>query len=66
MNDSPNSQTFTVHLHRLYEQKKTAPDVEAVLGDYVRRWLRWVHAALGKELTLLFRLYLTPSETETG
>ena len=32
---------------RLYEQKKTAPDREAVLGDYVRRWLCWVPAGLG-------------------
>ncbi len=51
--------------HRLYAQKKTAPDVEAALGDYVRRWLRWVQAALGEELTLPFCLYLT-SPADTG
>jgi len=33
-------------LHRLYEQKKTAPDLEAVLGDYVRRWVRWIEGGL--------------------
>jgi hypothetical protein len=33
---------FVARLNRLYEVKKTAPDTEAVLGDYVLRWLRWV------------------------
>lgn len=28
---------FAARLHWLYEQKKTAPDIEAVLGDYVQR-----------------------------
>ncbi len=45
---------------------KTAPDVEAVLGDYVRPWLRWVHAALGEELTLPLCLYLSPTKADTG
>ncbi len=35
---------FIARLHRLYEQKKTAPDMAAVLGDYVRRWTRWAVA----------------------
>ncbi len=56
---------FFAHLHRVYQQKKTAHYVEAVLGDYVRRWLRWVLAALGKELILQFCLYLTPTKAET-
>lgn len=46
---------FIARLHRLYEQKKAAPDVGAILGDYVRRWLQWVFAGL-KEV-LAGRLY---------
>jgi len=42
-------ENFVTRYHRLYEQKKTAPDVEAVLGDYVQRWRRWVFAALRNE-----------------
>ncbi|MCP3661301.1 MAG: hypothetical protein GY696_02210 [Gammaproteobacteria bacterium] len=57
-------ENFISRLTRLYEQKKTAPDVGAALGEYVRRWLRWVQAALGEELTLPFCLYLTsPADT---
>ena len=39
---------FIARLHRLYEHKKTAPDREAVLGDYVQRWLRRVPAGIAK------------------
>jgi RNA-directed DNA polymerase len=41
-------QNFVARLRRLYEQKKTAPDLEAVLGDYLRRWLCWVPVGIGK------------------
>jgi hypothetical protein len=37
---------FVVRWHRLYEQKKTHPHRDAFLDDYVRRWWRWVYAAL--------------------
>lgn len=47
-------QTFKIVMiatvRRLYEQKKTAPDREAVLDDYVRRWWIWVFAALTENL----------------
>jgi hypothetical protein len=39
---------FIARLHRLYEQKKTAPGRGAVLGGYVLRWLRWVPAGISK------------------
>ena len=35
-----------MRIYRLYGRKKTAPDVEAVLGDYVKRWMRWTKAGL--------------------
>ena len=38
-------ENFITRLHRLYDQKKTAPNREAVLGDY---WLRWVPARITK------------------
>ncbi|MEN8130489.1 MAG: hypothetical protein ABFS45_09925 [Pseudomonadota bacterium] len=34
------------YLHRLYEQQKTAPAGAVILGDYVRRWWRWVRSGL--------------------
>jgi hypothetical protein len=37
---------FAARLHRLYEQRKTHPDRDAIPGDYVQRWVRWVFAAL--------------------
>jgi len=46
-------ENFIVRLHRLYEQKKTAPDREAVLGEYVQRWCRWVQAGLGLSIRTL-------------
>ncbi len=58
------NQSSAARLHRFYGQKKTAPDVEAVLGDYVRLWLRWVQAALSEELTLPF--CLTPTKAYSG
>jgi len=33
-------------LHRLYEQKKTAPEGAAILGEYTKRWRRWATAGL--------------------
>ena len=37
---------FVARLHRLYEQKKTAPEGAAILGHYVTRWVRWTQAGL--------------------
>ena len=39
---------FEAHLHRLYEQRKTAPEGAVVLGDYVTRWPCWTQAGLGE------------------
>jgi RNA-directed DNA polymerase len=33
-------------MHRLYEQKQTAPERAAALDDYLRRWVRWTTAGL--------------------
>ena len=41
--------SFVARLHQLCEQKKSAPDLEAVLGDYVRCWARWVNGELGAD-----------------
>lgn len=38
---------FEEHLHRLYDQQKTAPEGGVVLGEYVPRWQRWTQAGLG-------------------
>jgi len=40
---------FAERLHRLYEQKKTAPDLGAVLGEYVVRWLRGCLGGIGTQ-----------------
>jgi len=40
---------FVARWHRLYEQKKTHPDRDALLGDYVRRWIRWTSAELNSK-----------------
>jgi len=53
---------FNVLLQRLYAQKK----IEAVLGDYVQRWLQWGQAALGEEITVPLPLYLTPTKVEAS
>ena len=37
---------FAARWHRLYEQKKTHPERDALLGDYATRWLRWTQAGL--------------------
>jgi hypothetical protein len=37
---------FLAQLHWLYEQQQTAPEGAAVLGDYVKSWLRWTQAGL--------------------
>lgn len=37
---------FRAHLHRLYEQKRTAPEGAAALDAYVTRWVRWTTAGL--------------------
>jgi hypothetical protein len=39
---------FLARLHRLYEQKKTAPEGAVDLGKYVTRWLRWTRAGLSE------------------
>ena len=33
-------------VHRLYEQKQTAPERAAALDDYLSRWVRWTTAGL--------------------
>ncbi len=33
-------------IHRLYEQKQTAPERTAALNDYLTRWVRWTTAGL--------------------
>ena len=33
-------------MHRLYEQKQTAPERAAALDDYLTRWVRWTTAGL--------------------
>ena len=40
---------FIARLHRLYEQKKTDDDCQTILGDYVRRWIRWTSAGLNSK-----------------
>jgi RNA-directed DNA polymerase len=42
-------------LHRLYEQKQTAPEGAAALDDYLRRWWRWTTAGL-EGLTVSYTL----------
>jgi hypothetical protein len=37
-------------LHRLYEQRKTAPEGAVILGDYLPSWLRWTHAGFFREI----------------
>ena len=42
---------FAARWRRLYEQKKTHPERDALLGDYVMRWQRWTRAGLeGNEI----------------
>lgn len=51
----PAQQTLQRHearLHRLYEQRKTAPDCAVRLDEYVTRWRRWVQAGLGECLLI--------------
>ena len=40
-------------LHRLYEQKKTSADCNAVLGEYVRRWFRWTRAGITADVRII-------------
>ena len=45
-------ETFAAEkIHRLYEQKLSAPERVAALDDYLTRWVRWTTAGL-KELDL--------------
>lgn len=46
-------ENFVARLHRLYEQQKKAPKGAVVLGDYVRRWCRWVCAGLRNVIHML-------------
>jgi hypothetical protein len=41
---------FIARLCRLYEQKKTSPECDAILGVYVRLWWRWVRGGLGSAI----------------
>jgi RNA-directed DNA polymerase len=59
-------QNFVARLRRLYEQKKTAPDVGAALGDYVRRWWRWVFAGSQQPVSIELLFRLQPKNTHTG
>jgi hypothetical protein len=53
-------------LHRLYEQKKTALEGAAILGDYVKRWQRWATAGLDQfKLPGLPALELAAAEAKT-
>ena len=47
---------FVARLTRLYEQKKTAPDFEAALGDYVRRWCGWATGGVSGAVCLTIGL----------
>lgn len=42
------SEQFAARLPQLYAQKKTAPDFEAALGDYVQRWCESMRVGLGE------------------
>ena len=44
---------FVARLHQLYEQKKAEADCDVLLGDYVRRWLRWTNAGLNSSKQLM-------------
>ncbi len=37
---------FVARVHRLYEQGQEKPDGASALGDYVRRWVRWVRGGV--------------------
>ena len=39
-----------LEIHRLYEQKQTAPEGAAALDDYLTRWVRWAGVGLVPEL----------------
>ena len=53
-------------LHRLYEQKKTAPEGADILGEYLKRWQRWATAGLGQfKLSGLPALELAAAEAKT-
>lgn len=56
---------FAARLNRLYEQKNTAPDLGAALGEYARRWWRWVLAGLQQELTQGFGFNFTSAEAQS-
>ncbi len=42
-------QRFVERASRLYEQKRVGAGAPDALGMYVRRWVRWVWAGLGKD-----------------
>lgn len=48
-------------VHRLYEQKATAPERAAALDDYLTRWVRWTTAGL---VGLVLQLTLTATDTQ--
>jgi RNA-directed DNA polymerase len=52
---------FMARCHRLYEQQQKAPELGAVLGDYVTRWRRWAAAGLGElSLSLSYPSFCKP------
>jgi hypothetical protein len=51
--------------YRLYEQQQKAPELGALLGEYVTRWRRWAAAGLG-ELSPLCLPYPSFCKSESG
>jgi RNA-directed DNA polymerase len=49
-------------MHRLYEQKQTAPEGAAALDDYLTRWVRWTTAGLCG-LTVVMTFPATPDKS---
>jgi hypothetical protein len=51
-------------LHRLYEQKTTAPERAAALDDYLTCW-RWTTAGVNRIDTSLLSCFVLPPQTQT-
>ena len=51
---------FVARLHRLYEQKKASTDCDVILGDYVRRWIRWTRAGIVSDVKRIHWALKTP------
>jgi RNA-directed DNA polymerase len=59
-------ENFVARIRRLYEQSREEPDGSFRLGDYVRRWVRWVRGGVdafsadsipGNAVSLLHRVW---------